>query len=83
MKFKSSYIVMLMFIFLVGVFLDQNRIPVPVKILFGSPFHLELTLIIIVSMAVSSVMTIGVIYLIKRRIDNKKTNASKPSPGKG
>ena len=83
MKFKSSYIVMLMFIFLAGVFLDQNRIPVPVKMLFGSPFHLELTLIIIVSMAVSSVMTIGVIYLIKRRIDNKKTNASKPSPGKG
>jgi hypothetical protein len=40
---------------------------VPIKIIFGNPFHLELTVIIIVSMVVSSVMTIGVIYLIKRR----------------
>ena len=69
MKFKSTYLIILMSIFLVGVFLDQNRTPVPIKIIFGSPFHLELTLIIIVSMVVSSFMTIGVIYLIKRRKD--------------
>jgi uncharacterized integral membrane protein len=80
MNFKSRYIITLMFIFLVFVFLDQNRIPVPVKVLFGNPFHLELTLVIIVSMVVSSVMTIGAIYLMNRRKDNKKTNASKPSP---
>jgi uncharacterized integral membrane protein len=82
MKFKSSYIIMLMSIFLAGVFLDQNRTPVPIKIIFGNPFHLELTLIIIISMVVSSVMTIGVIFTIIRRKD-KKTNAAKPSPGEG
>ena len=69
MRFKSTYLVILMSIFLAGVFLDQNRTPVPIKIIFGSPFHLELTFIIIVSMVVSSFMTIGIIYLIKRRKD--------------
>ena len=80
MKFKSSYIIILMSIFIVGVFLDQNRTPVPIKVIFGNPFHLELTLIIIMSMVVSSVMTIGVIYLIKRRRERiEKMNAGKPS----
>ena len=80
MKFKSTYIIYLMATFLVGVFLDQNRTPVPIKIIFGNPFHLDLTLIILVSMVVSSVMTIGIMYIIKG-IRNKKTNAGKPSPG--
>lgn len=69
MKYKSSYLVMLISVFLVGVFLDQNRNPVPIKIIFGSPFHLELTIIIIVSMLVSSALTIGVMYLIKKKRD--------------
>jgi uncharacterized integral membrane protein len=69
MKFKSSYLIMMISIFLMGVFLDQNRTPVPIKIIFGNPFHLELTLIIIISMVVSSAMTIGVIYLMKKRKD--------------
>jgi uncharacterized integral membrane protein len=69
MKFKSSYIVILMSIFLVGIFLDQNRTPVPIKIIFGNPFHLELTIIIIFSMVVAALMTIGVSYLINRRKD--------------
>ena len=69
MKFKSSYIVIMISIFLMGVFLDQNRTPVPIKIIFGSPFHLELTLIIIISMAISSAITIGIVYLMKRKKD--------------
>ena len=69
MKFKSSYIVIMISIFLMGVFLDQNRTPVPIKIIFGTPFHLELTLIIIVSMAISSAITIGIVYLMKRKKD--------------
>lgn len=68
MKFSSSnIIILLMSIFLVGVFLDQNRTPVPIKVIFGNPFHLELTLIIIISMVVSSVITMGVIYLINKK----------------
>jgi len=71
MKFKSRhltrYLIMLMSLFLVVVFLDQNRVPVPVKIIIGNPFHLGLSLIIIVSMVVGVIMTIGVIYLMNRR----------------
>jgi uncharacterized integral membrane protein len=58
---------MLMSLFLVVVFLDQNLGPVPVKIIIGNPFHLGLSLIIIVSMVVGMIMTIGVVYLINRR----------------
>jgi uncharacterized integral membrane protein len=71
MKLKSNYLVILISIFLVGVFLDQNRIPVPIKVIFGSPFHLELTLIIIISMVVSSVLTIVAIYLLKQKKKNR------------
>ncbi|MFZ4440290.1 MAG: hypothetical protein ACOYOS_17840 [Syntrophales bacterium] len=67
MKVKASYIIMLMSVFLVGVFLDQNRTPVPIKIIFGKPFHLELTSIIIFSMVVAVLMTVGVFYLVSRR----------------
>jgi len=67
MKFKSTYLVIVMSLFLVVVFLDQNRVPVPVKIIIGNPFHLGLSLIIIVSMVVGVIMTIGVIYLMNRR----------------
>jgi uncharacterized integral membrane protein len=62
---------MFMSLFLVVVFIDQNRMPVPIKIILGSPFHLGLSLIIIVSMVVGVIMTIGVVYLIKWRKDRK------------
>ena len=75
MRFQSRhltrYLIMFMSLFLVVVFIDQNRAPVPIKILLGSPFHLGLSLIIIVSMVVGVIMTIGVVYLIKRRKDRK------------
>jgi uncharacterized integral membrane protein len=58
---------MFMSLFLVVVFIDQNRAPVPVKIIIGNPLHLELSLIIIVSMVVGVIMTIGVVHLINRR----------------
>ena len=67
MKFKSSYLVLLMSLFMVVVFLDQNRTPVPIKIVIGKPFHLELSLVIIISVVVGVIMTIGVVYLINRR----------------
>ena len=64
MKFKSKYLIMLMAFFLLVVFLDQNRTPVPIKILIGNPFHVGLSLIIIISMVVAVIITIGVVYLI-------------------
>ena len=60
---------MFMSLFLVVVLIDQNWAPVPIKILLGNPFHLGLSLIIIVSMVVGVIMTIGVVYLINRRKD--------------
>ena len=69
MKFKPRYLVVLMFLFMVFVFLDQNRGPVPIKILVGNPFHLGLSLIIMISMVVGVIMTIGVIYLRKKKKD--------------
>jgi len=72
MKFKSRhltrYLIMFMSLFLVVVFIDQNRVPVPVKIVIGNPLHLGLSLIIIVSMVVGVIMTIGVVHLIKRQM---------------
>lgn len=69
MKFKTSYLIVVMLLFMVVVFLDQNRTPVPIKILIGNPFHLELSLIIVISMVVAVIVTIGVIYLMKRKKD--------------
>ncbi|HLE19107.1 MAG TPA: hypothetical protein VI728_12580 [Syntrophales bacterium] len=67
MKLKSSYLVTLMFLFLVVVFLDQNRTAVPIKILIGNPFQLELSLIIIISIVVGVISTIGIVYLMNRK----------------
>jgi uncharacterized integral membrane protein len=67
MKFKSRYLVVAIALFLVMVFLDQNRNPVHIKIILGNPFHLGLSLVIIISMMVSVIMTLGVIYLVSRK----------------
>ena len=75
MKFKSKhlirYLIMFMSLFLIVVFIDQNRAPVPVKILLGNPFHFGLSLIILISMAVAMVMTIGVVYYLMNRRKDK------------
>jgi uncharacterized integral membrane protein len=67
MKFKSSYLILAISLFLVIVFLDQNRNAVPIKIIIGNPYQLGLSLIIIISMVVSVIMTLGVVYVIKRK----------------
>jgi uncharacterized integral membrane protein len=72
MKSTTKVISILIFLFLVIVFLDQNRTPVPVKILLGNPFHVGLTLIILISMVVAVVMTIGVVYLWMNRRKDKR-----------
>lgn len=71
MKFKSNYLIIAISLFLVIVFLDQNRNAVPVKIILGSPFHLGLSLIIIISMLLGVIMTLGVVYLLKKYKKNK------------
>jgi uncharacterized integral membrane protein len=72
MKSTTKVISILIFLFLVIVFLDQNRTPVPVKILLGNPFHVGLSLIILISMVVAVVMTIGGVYLWMNRRKDKR-----------
>jgi len=71
MKTKTKFLIISIFLFLVVVFLDQNRTPVPVKILVGNPFHVGLSLIILIGMVAAVIMTIGVVYLMNRRKEPK------------
>lgn len=67
MKFKSSYLVILMALFLVVVFLDQNRRPVPLKFIIGTPFQVDLSLIILISIVIGVVITGGFLHYMNRR----------------
>jgi len=62
-----------MILFLVIVFLDQNSAPVPIKIILGKPFQVELSIIVIVSMLIGTFLTIGGGVLFKK-IRTKKKN---------
>jgi uncharacterized integral membrane protein len=73
-KFKSSYLVVLMLLFVVFVFFDQNQTPVPIKFVLGSPSQLALSLIIAVSLVIGAVVTLVAMYLVNRKqaLMNKK-----------
>jgi len=66
MKFKSTYLVVLMLLFMVVVFFDQNNTPVPVKFLLGSPIPLPLSLIIAVSLIIGAVVALVATYAVNR-----------------
>ena len=67
MTIKPRYLIIAMALFLVLIFLDQNRTPVPLKIIVGNPFHLELTIIVIISVAVGALLTVGIMFLMNKR----------------
>ena len=67
MKFKSKYLVLAMVLFLVVVFLDQNRRPVPLKFIIGTPFLMDLSLIILISMVIGIALTGGCLHFMNRR----------------
>jgi uncharacterized integral membrane protein len=75
MKFKSKYLVIAMVLFLVVVFLDQNRRPIPLKFIIGTPFLVDLSLIILISVGMGIAITGGFIRYMNRRkkIRDKKT----------
>jgi uncharacterized integral membrane protein len=52
--------------FLFIVFIDENGAPVPVKLLMGSPVHINLSVIILGSMAIGSALTVIGFLLYKR-----------------
>lgn len=72
MKFKPKYLVILMALFLVVVFLDQNRNPVPIKFIVGTPLHADLSLVILISLVLGVALTCVFLYLINKRKKLKK-----------
>jgi uncharacterized integral membrane protein len=75
MKFKPKYLVIAMVLFLVVVFLDQNRKPVPLKFILGTPFLVDLSLIILLSMGLGIALTFAFIRFMNWR---KKLRGQRP-----
>lgn len=67
---KKWFLGLLIFVFLLAVFLDQNTVPVPVKLFVGGPLHLHLSIIIAASMVTGSLITVAV-YLVVRQVQTK------------
>ena len=73
MTFKSTYIVVLMLLFMVVVFFDQNQTPVHIKFLLGTPVQVPLSLIIAVCLVVGGAVALVTMYLVNRNaLLNKK-----------
>lgn len=67
MKFKPKYLIIAMALFLVVVFLDQNRRPVPLKFIIGTPFLVDLSLIILLSIGLGIALTVIFLRFMNRR----------------
>ncbi len=63
---KVKWLLALILLFLAVVFLDQNNVPVPVKVIFGKPFYFRLSLIILVSVAAGVLLTLAGLRLKKQ-----------------
>jgi uncharacterized integral membrane protein len=72
---------MITVIFLAVLFLDQNRSPVPVKIILGDPHPIELSAIIIISILTGVLLsvfgTLGYKNIRKRNVNRKVENDHK------
>ena len=55
---KLKFVIISVVIFLAVLFFDQNRAPVPVKIIFGDPTPVGLSIVIAISMLLGAVMAI-------------------------
>jgi len=68
-------------LFLAVLFLDQNRSPVPVKIIFGDPYPIGLSAIIIISILTGVLLsvlgTLGYKNIRKRNVNRKVENDHK------
>lgn len=66
MKLKAEYLVLLMSLFLGVVFLDQNRTTVPIKLILGSPFQMDLSTIILLSAISGAFVAFGGLIVFKK-----------------
>lgn len=67
---KKLFLPLIAALFLCAVFIDQNTGPVPMKFFIGSPIHMQLSMVIIISMVVGSALTI-IGFLIVKGIQQK------------
>lgn len=67
---KKLFLPLAAVLFLFAVFIDQNNMPVPMKLFLGSPFHMRLSLIILASMAAGAALTV-MGFLIYKAIEQK------------
>ncbi|MBF0457196.1 MAG: LapA family protein [Nitrospirae bacterium] len=67
---KKVFLPLIAALFLFAVFIDQNTGPVPMKFFIGSPIHMQLSMVIIISMAAGSALTI-IGYLVFKGIAQK------------
>jgi uncharacterized integral membrane protein len=73
MALKTKGLMILIIIGILVVFLDENNNPVPVKMVLGSPVHIPLSLIIIVSIVIGMIITVaGIFFLRKIQVDRAK-----------
>lgn len=75
MQIKKRYLVYLMILFMAVVFLDQNNVPVPVKLIVGEPIQVDLSLIVMGSIFLGVLMTLGALLGVKRIKKNKERSA--------
>lgn len=72
---KNIFFAIVIVLFFCVLFIDQNSTQVPVKILFGDPWSVGLSTVIITSMLVGVALSLGGIYALKRvRKANKNLN---------
>jgi hypothetical protein len=65
MQIKAVFFITVIFLFIGVVFLDQNSTPVPLKIVIGAPYQVNLNSIIIVSLLTGVLLTLSAYLLYK------------------
>lgn len=62
---KKVFLPLIAGLFLFAVLIDQNMVPVPMKFFIGGPVHMHLSMIVIISMAAGSALTVLSILIYK------------------
>ncbi|MDH4100127.1 MAG: LapA family protein [Nitrospirota bacterium] len=83
MELKRRYLVYLMALFIVVVFLDQNNVPVPVKLIVGPPVQLELSLIVLISMLAGVLLAMAGFLTMKQMRERRRGENGNSSTGQG
>ena len=69
---KKWFFIFLAFVFLLVIFIDQNKVPVPVRLFVVGPYHIHLSLIIGISIITGIALTVAIGYLIHRQVQQSR-----------